>query len=211
MKGNVDNVSTTIANPKETLSAPPRASNIKTICRNEPTGEQRPIQKMLDTIHEDGDWAHHEITIATTSESFFIGSGINFRGTTLDGLAIRNANLGDSRESIRRKNSIFNNSWRLARIASIWNLRSSRTLIQKRYARIGPSTGTTLCEALQGNLLLRGVLRGLCEGLFEGSARLCRVPRDSRWVGTLCLWPWRTVGTTSLCPTTRNRQCLSDA
>ena len=35
--------------------------------------------------------------------------------------------------------------------------------------------GTTLCEGLQGNLPLRGVLRGLCGGLLEGSAGLCRV------------------------------------
>ena len=36
--------------------------------------------------------------------------------------------------------------------------------------------GTTLPEA-RGNLLLRGVLRGLCQGLSEGSAGIWRVLR----------------------------------
>ena len=35
--------------------------------------------------------------------------------------------------------------------------------------------GTTLHGALRGTLPLRGVLRGLCGGLFEGSAGLCGV------------------------------------
>ena len=41
--------------------------------------------------------------------------------------------------------------------------------------------GTTLSEALRGNLPLRGVLRGLCAtgGLFQGSAGLCRLLRAS--------------------------------
>ena len=45
-------------------------------------------------------------------------------------------------------------------------------------------------EALRGNLLLRvrGLLRGLCEGLLEGSALLCRGgPRDFPRVVSLCL------------------------
>ena len=37
--------------------------------------------------------------------------------------------------------------------------------------------GITLPDALRGNLPLRGVLRGLCGDVFEGSAGLCGVPR----------------------------------
>ena len=39
--------------------------------------------------------------------------------------------------------------------------------------------GTTLREALRGNLPLRGVVRGLCMGLSEGSAGLSGVLRGS--------------------------------
>ena len=64
--------------------------------------------------------------------------------------------------------------------------------------------GTTLREALRGNLPLRGLCRGLSEGSagclrgFCGvSAGFCGGPRDfPRFSGvvTLCLWPLVTVG-----------------
>ena len=66
--------------------------------------------------------------------------------------------------------------------------------------------GTTLREALRGNLPLRGLCRGLSKGSagslrgFCGvSAGLCRVPRDFPRVSggvTLSLWPFGTAGKT---------------
>ena len=60
--------------------------------------------------------------------------------------------------------------------------------------KVDPSWRGTI-EALQGNLLLREVLRGLCGSFFEGPAGLCGVPWTVnrilrglyRWVLTLCL------------------------
>ena len=64
--------------------------------------------------------------------------------------------------------------------------------------------GTTLREALRGNLPLRGVLRGLCGGLSEGSAGLYGALRDfPRFVGgsdpvlvTLGVNYWISLGST---------------
>ena len=58
--------------------------------------------------------------------------------------------------------------------------------------------GTTLREALWGNLRLGGVLRGLCGGLFEASARLCGATGFSEGSDPMLVTPlrnyWSTAG-----------------
>ena len=78
---------------------------------------------------------------------------------SLDGLAIRNANRGDSRESIRRKTPVFVTCERFSRIASnlILAVFLNFSPPEARFAKKGVQCGNP--ETIRENQAIRGKLR----------------------------------------------------